>query len=118
MGEEDVVRRELRFDVRDGNVTADANQKALGYLRNPQFPIDHRKVVAVAIILAVELPARETIGIRVAVVLSIKERKAHAPIDVVRLDGVGKTIEIQHGLIEFERFGLTVYAMGALPNFL
>jgi hypothetical protein len=102
-----VVRRELRFDIRDRDEAADADVCALKD-RKIEVRVDHREVDAVDEIVVEELIAHQTIGSRIAVILAIQRREAEAPIEVIELHRVGKPFDVDDCLIELECVGRIV----------
>jgi hypothetical protein len=98
-----IVGRKLRLDVGQRDETSEPQQQPFGDLRDVEFAIDHREVVAVVEVMAEELVAREAIGGRVAVILAVDRRQPEAPVDVVGLHGVGHALEVNDGLVELER---------------
>ena len=73
-----VVGRKLRLDVRDRDETPQSQQQTCAELREVEFPVDHREVVAVIKVMAEQLIARQTVGGRIAAGLAVDRGKPEA----------------------------------------
>src|SRR6202040_1969390 len=58
----EIVRRELRFDVRLGDDAADADVHPLEYVRDVEIKIDHRHIEAVITVVLQQLLAEPSAG--------------------------------------------------------
>ena len=100
VGIADVVRRELRLDVRNRDVAADADVHALGDLREPEVEVVHDRVEAVGAAAVEVLVAEHAVGERVLVVGAVQQRQAATPVEVVALHDVGRALEVERELVE------------------
>jgi hypothetical protein len=106
MGIKDVIGRKLGLDVRDRDVAADADLQPFKHFREPEIDVHHGKVITFPIVFAVELPARDAIGIGVAVILAVDGGEPEAPIEMIGLDRIGQAVNVEHGLIELAHIGV------------
>ncbi len=118
MGIHVIVRRELRLDVRQCDEAAEAHHEAFENLRHEDFAIHHRRVIALDIVAVQKLVAPQAIGRGVAVVGAIDAGHAEAPVDMVLLHRVGRTLDIEHGLVEVEAVGLVIIGAGRIAALL
>jgi hypothetical protein len=93
-----IVGCELCLDVGNGNEPTDADIESL-HQREVEVHIFHRKVVTIDEIVVEKLVTGKAVSGRVTIVYAIHPREPEAPIKVIVLDGVRKTLNINDGLV-------------------
>ena len=97
-----IVRRELRFNVRLGNNATDAHIHSPENLRNVDVEVDHRHIEAVIVVLLEQLITEQSAGNHEAIIESVNAGDAKAPVDMVCLEFVRHSFDVENELILLE----------------
>ncbi len=97
-----IVRRELRFNVRLGNNATDAHIHSLENLRNVDVEVDHRRIEAVIVVVLEQLITEQSAGNHEAIIESVNAGDAKAPVDMVCLEFVRHAFDVENELILLE----------------
>src|SRR5436190_18688594 len=102
MTRHEIVRRELRFNVRLGNDATDTYIHSPENLRNVDVEIDHRHIEPVIVVVLEQLIAEEAARDHEAVIESVNAGDTEAPSDVIRLEFVRHAFDVENELIFLE----------------
>lgn len=102
----EIIRRELRFDVGNRNIAADAHILALGNVRKPEIQVIHHGIEAVGLLAGQVLIAEDAVAERVLVIGAVNSRKAASPIEMIALHLIGRALYVQRHLVELHGIGL------------
>src|SRR5580698_10285562 len=103
-----VIGRKLSLDIRQRNISTDADVHALCSMGNIEVDISHHRVVAVLVIAREKLLRKDTLGRRVTIVLSPDLSEAEAPVEVFSLDRVRKALDVENLLVRNNAIGIVV----------
>src|SRR5207302_1249355 len=79
----EIIRRELRFDIRLGNDPADANIHSCENLRDINVDVDHRHIEPVVAVMLDQLIAEEAARDHETVIEAVDAGDAKTPVDVI-----------------------------------
>src|SRR5208282_5642572 len=102
----EIIRRELRFYVRNGNVAAHSHILTLEKVREPEIHVVHDGIEAVLPFLVGVLVAEYALREGVLVIGTVNSRKAKAPVEMLELNLIGRALEVQGRLVELHGVGL------------
>src|SRR6266480_2532648 len=102
MTRHEMVRRELRFNVRFGNDATDTYIHSPENLRNVDVEIDHRHIEAVIIVVLEKLIAKEAARNHESVIEPIDPGDAKSPVDVISLELVRHALDVENELVLLE----------------
>jgi hypothetical protein len=102
MARHQIVRRELRFDVRLGYDPADAHVHSLENSREVEIKVHHRHIEAVVSVFLQELVAEEPPRNHEPVIEAVNARDAKAPVDVFGLELIRHAFDVENELVLFE----------------
>src|SRR5271168_4074000 len=102
----EIIRRELRFDIRNGDVAAHAYVLALEKMREPEIYVVHDGIEAVKFFGVGALAAEYALREGVLVIRTVNSGKAETPIDMIELNLIGGALDVQRRLIELHGVGL------------
>jgi hypothetical protein len=88
------------------DVASDPDVEAFHQPGNEDLAIGHRQVVAVVLVLVQKLVAPESVRGGVAIVFAVDRRDTKTPVDVILLDRIRQTLDIEHGLVELHIVGI------------
>ena len=109
-----VVRRQLRFNVRQRDISPHPDIRSKAYMRIYRSQVVHDRVIAIDIIALEQLLAEDPLGRCVAVIQAIQVGKPEPPIEMVPLNGIRQTFEVERDLVELNRVGITSYDVSLL----
>jgi hypothetical protein len=95
----EIVRRELRFDVRLGDDAPDADVHPLEYVWDVEIKIDHRHIETVVTVVLEQLIAEKTARSGEAIIEPIEKRDAKTPVDVIALRLIRQAFYIENDLV-------------------
>src|SRR5215469_7457845 len=97
-----VVGSQLRFYARNRNETADADVQSVGYLGNIQVNVFERGIEAVLAVVVEPLRAEIAQVGSETIAGAIQSGEVESPIEVIRLNRVRKTFDVQDSLVELD----------------
>ena len=100
MTRHEIVRRQLRFDVRLGNDSADSNVHPLKYVRDVEIKINHRHIEAVSSCCALaSWSLNQPREMRKAIIEPVEKGDAKSPVDVIGLCFIRQAFDVEHDLV-------------------
>src|SRR5579864_5882607 len=114
MAEDVVVGCQLRFDPGHGNKAAHAQIHAVRDLRNVNIYVFERGIKTILVMIVQQLAAQVTLPDGEAVVRAVKGGEVIAPVDVVALYGIWKSLGVKHNLVQLETIRVEIIRLGRI----
>ena len=99
MRRHEIVRRQLRFDIRLGNDSPNPEIHSLKNLRNVKIDINHRHIKAVIVVVLEQLVAEKSARNHETIIKSVNAGDAKTPIDVIGLEFIRNALDVENELV-------------------
>src|SRR4030081_195568 len=94
----EIVRCQLRFDVRLGDDSANSDVHSLENVWDIEIEINHRHIETGVAVVFQQLVAEESVSCGEPIIESVEERDAKSPIDVISLRLIWQALEVENNL--------------------
>src|SRR5262249_5211578 len=110
-----VIGGQLRFDIRQRNIASDSHVQSIGDFWEIKVCVDHYGVESVGPVLCQKLVAENTHGGSEAIIQPINAGDAKPPVEMIFLNRVDKSLDIQCSLIELKGIWYLVISRRQIP---